>query len=57
MDISMLVGDGLEASKQLAIDSPCPIILLSGPVMPNWSGERSISHFRPICSSRSSRKI
>lgn len=30
LDISMLVGDGLEASRQLASDAPCPIILLSG---------------------------
>jgi AmiR/NasT family two-component response regulator len=31
LDISMLVGDGFEASRQLATDAPCPIILLSGP--------------------------
>jgi AmiR/NasT family two-component response regulator len=30
LDISMLVGDGLKASRQLASDAPCPIILLSG---------------------------
>jgi AmiR/NasT family two-component response regulator len=31
LDIAMLVGDGLVASRQLATDAPCPIVLLSGP--------------------------
>ena len=30
LDISMLVGDGLEASRLLASDAACPIVLLSG---------------------------